>query len=368
MLMTTDLKMKTTAIGSLPHHNVDAALGFSFNLDIPFLPQIPMRNSWEYMIPQALEGLPGLEMDDSGTVTLNVDAWHSGAHALNQRLDRAFELNNYEPFEPTPATSSCWKPFLWELEERQIKVAKVQIAGPLTTQWGLRLNDGSNIDRYPDISSQILRLVLARTLAMTQRLRQSDVTPLLFLDEPALYVLTTQDPRHLLALQELRILIQVLRKNHVTVGLHCCSDTDWSQALSLGLDILSLDAALSLNSLLKHGAALRTFISNGSRLSLGVIPTNLPTNLVDASSESSPSDSLEIFSRILATFAQHPEHRSEDVRKTLTESLFTPACGLALQTTSEAELILSALKDFKTSCSRYLEKGNDQGQDKGYKR
>lgn len=40
------LTAQTTAIGSLPHHNVDAALAFSFQLGIPFLPQIPIRNSW----------------------------------------------------------------------------------------------------------------------------------------------------------------------------------------------------------------------------------------------------------------------------------------------------------------------------------
>ena len=33
----------------------DAALAFSFSMDVPFLPQIPIRNPWEYMIAQALE-------------------------------------------------------------------------------------------------------------------------------------------------------------------------------------------------------------------------------------------------------------------------------------------------------------------------
>ena len=57
---------QTTAIGSLPHHNADAALEYSFRHGIPFLPQMPVRNPWEYMIPQALEGLPGLEVSREG--------------------------------------------------------------------------------------------------------------------------------------------------------------------------------------------------------------------------------------------------------------------------------------------------------------
>ena len=54
------LARRTTGIGSLPHHNIDTALEYSFQFGLPFLPQIPIRSPWELMITQALEGLPGL--------------------------------------------------------------------------------------------------------------------------------------------------------------------------------------------------------------------------------------------------------------------------------------------------------------------
>ena len=72
----------TTGIGSLPHHNADAALEHSFRMGIPFLPQIPIRNPWEFMIAQTLEGLPGLQADADGSVTLNTDIWLSRASAF----------------------------------------------------------------------------------------------------------------------------------------------------------------------------------------------------------------------------------------------------------------------------------------------
>src|SRR4051812_41571970 len=80
----------TTAIGSLPHHNIDAALEFSFQTDIPFLPQIPIRNPWEFMIAQALEGMPGLAIDEDGTCRLDLDVWTGRCHAFNERLLTAF--------------------------------------------------------------------------------------------------------------------------------------------------------------------------------------------------------------------------------------------------------------------------------------
>src|SRR5438046_1915242 len=93
----------TTGIGSLPHHNVDAALAFSFRAGIPFLPQIPVRNPWEYMLPQALEGLPGLMTEKDGTIRLNLEVWKSRREEFDRQMRVAFqdERSGLEPFEPS---------------------------------------------------------------------------------------------------------------------------------------------------------------------------------------------------------------------------------------------------------------------------
>src|SRR5688572_5251208 len=121
---------RITGIGSLPHHNVDAALAFSFKHGIPFLPQIPIRNPWEYMIAQAIEGIPGLQLENEGNISLNIDIWESQSYLLDRRLAEAFgqgpsKKQAFEAFEPSAATSSCWQPFLWELQEREISFAKI---------------------------------------------------------------------------------------------------------------------------------------------------------------------------------------------------------------------------------------------------
>src|SRR3954463_3694303 len=103
------LRPSTTCIGSLPHHNVDAALEYSFRLGIPFLPQIPIRNPWEYMIAQALEGLPGLQVERDGEVKLNFDVWKDRSAAFQKRLDEALanRANDaFETYEPSAASSS----------------------------------------------------------------------------------------------------------------------------------------------------------------------------------------------------------------------------------------------------------------------
>src|SRR6478735_9027007 len=112
---------RLTAIGSLPHHNIDTALEYSLKLGIPFLPQIPIRNPWEFMISQALEGLPGLQVEEDGNAILNLEVWKSQSHWLTQRLRAAFsegpgKKGAFSGFEPSASISSCWQPFLWELQ------------------------------------------------------------------------------------------------------------------------------------------------------------------------------------------------------------------------------------------------------------
>ncbi|MGZ3708781.1 MAG: hypothetical protein ACXWPM_08360 [Bdellovibrionota bacterium] len=337
-------ELPITGIGSLPHHNVDAALAFSFQMGIPFLPQIPIRNPWEFMIAQALEGIPGLHIEADASIQLNVDIWHSRANALNKRLSEAFESqarDAFEAFEPSAASSSSWQPFLWELEEHGVKRAKIQIAGPLTSQWALRLSDGKSPEKYPDLSTQIFRLVTARALGMSKRLQAEGVEPIVYLDEPALYCWDPSNPRHVLALQELKILVQTLRKEGVQVGLHCCSNTHWEAVLGLGLHYLSVDTSLSLESLLAagEGRALKTFIEGGGKLSLGVIPTT----------RSSALHSLSVPAlkrQLLKSFEQAWGAGSALTDRVLSEAIFTPACGLAYQSAADAEFILETLTGF----------------------
>lgn len=339
--MTTTAK--TTAIGSLPHHNIDAALAASFQLDIPYLPQIPIRNPWEYMIAQALEGLPGLIVDKDGTVTLDVTVWAGRSRTFNERLLNAFSVmgakrDAFESFEPSAATSSGWQPFLWELEERGVKLAKIQIAGPLTAQWALRLSNGANITTYPELASQIYRLVLARALAMSRRLQAGGIQPILFLDEPGLYGLNHSDPLHALALQEVKFLVQALRKESVIVGLHCCSNTDWNAVLNLGLDYISIDTHLSLESLLSTGGAAVQYVEGGGKFSLGVIPTSKELTRTP--------NAKDLLAELLDQFSRHWPTRPDLVKRVLSQALYTPACGLALHNPADAEVILSTLAEF----------------------
>ena len=336
---------RTTGIGSLPHHNADSALEFSLKMGIPFLPQIPIRNPWEFMIAQALEGLPGLQAERDGSCEIDQDLWDARAHEYRKKLESAFkrseeDLTAFEAFEPSSATSSCWQPFLWELEERGHKLAKLQIAGPLTAQWALKTITRDALS--PDLAAQIFRLVTARALAMCRRLKGVGIQPILYLDEPGLYALDLTKVTHTLALKELGLTIQALRKEDVWVGIHCCSNTHWGAVLALGIDFLSIDTELSLESLLEGATTpthpIHAFVRGGGRLSLGVIPTGRGPQLHSINTK-------QLLAELLDTFGRTCGDQPKLIEQILTQALFTPACGLALHTVSDAELALEALTE-----------------------
>jgi len=348
-LATLPVHPGTTGIGSLPHHNIDAALEFSFQNRIPFLPQIPIRNPWEYMIAQALEGMPGLLVDKEGSAQLDLAVWTGRSHAFNERLLAAFS-NMANPdafalFEPSSAASSSWQPYLWELAERQISLAKIQLAGPLTAQWVLQLKDGTPADRYPEVGEQVYRLVLARALAMSRRLRMEGVQPLLYLDEPGLYGLSISNPRHVMGMQQLKLMIQALTKEGVLVGLHCCSNTDWAQTLGLGWHVLSIDSELSLASVLEAQEAVEGFLDRGGRFSLGIIPTT-------QGNRNSEWNGPKLVQRVQETFTKVWPGKETLTQKVLREAIFTPACGLAFQSPTDAESILATLLEIEDYCER----------------
>ncbi len=178
----------TTGIGSLPHTQVELGLQAALAMDIPFLPQLPMRHPSEYMIPAALEGLPGLRFDEDGHV-------HGGPGRVGGRARRPSRRGwrrrcapvSWRPSSPRRRRCRAWRPFLWEVENRKLALAKAQLAGPFTVRSVARTSEGRPTLEVPGLDQAMYRLVMARSLAMVKALRRAGTTPLFFLDEPGLY-------------------------------------------------------------------------------------------------------------------------------------------------------------------------------------
>jgi hypothetical protein len=323
----------TTGIGSLPHTQLELALQMALHHDLCFLPQLPAQNPSELMIPAALEGLPGMTFDAEGVCTVALSTWEAQAETFGQRLESALSSGSLGDFEPTPASCRAFKPFLWEVEHRKLPFAKVQLAGPATVRWVARLDDGRPASSVPRLDQQIFRMLLAKTTALVRAVRRANATPVIFLDEPGLYALDMKDVRHRVVHQELKMLVVALQREGALVGLHCCSNTDWRAVLELGLDILSIDARLSLDAVLEERASFWRFLAEGSTLCLGIVPTDLKSAYVLSELVESVEASLR---------ATTP--RDMSFEGALARVLLSPACGLGMRSVRDAEKIIDEVR------------------------
>ncbi len=324
----------STGVGSLPHTQGELGLQAALAQDVPYLPQLPSGNAAELMIASALDGLPGLSFDDEGVCTVDLGAWEAGTGALTRRIDLALASGQLAEFEPSVQACRSWRPFVFEVETRKLPFAKVQLAGPTTVRWVAKTSTGAAVSELPALDRQIYQLLLAKSLALVKALRRAGATPLLFLDEPGLYALSRGDVRQAVALKELGLLVAAVQREGALVGVHCCSNTDWAAVLGLGLDILSIDARLSLDAVLEEREAWLEHIGGGATMALGIVPTDLTS----AYSVPELCESVEASLR-----ASVPKGVAFEAL--LSRMLVTPACGLAMRTVKDAERIIDEVRE-----------------------
>jgi methionine synthase II (cobalamin-independent) len=322
--------MKTTGIGSLPHHNVDSALDYSFRHDIPFLPQLPFKSPKELMVYQTLFGFPGLELRQKDAV-LNLKLYLKSREESKLKIQKAFKENHFRDFLPTPEEYSAFAPFLFELQERNVTHAKIQITGPETLNYVLTLNDGESIRDYSLIKNDILEFCMVKGFALIEAIKELGIRPIIFIDEPILSLIKPSDTLFVTALSDLTILINSFKKMGAKVGLHCCGNTDWASLLKLNLDYLSFDYSLSSGEIKKASEEMKAFKNSLGHFSLGI----LPTDLFDGVNETISIDDLKTLKNVWGT-----------------EILLTCACGLGLKSAEKAEKFLAKLKDLKFSLQK----------------
>lgn len=92
---------QTTAMGILPHTEINQALRLALSLDIPFWPQLPKVSFCEDMYAQAAEQFPGVTLDlEEQRVNFSMDKFYQDLPIYVENLDdlRYFAISEkYSP-------------------------------------------------------------------------------------------------------------------------------------------------------------------------------------------------------------------------------------------------------------------------------
>ncbi|MDD5347450.1 MAG: hypothetical protein PHT59_02410 [Candidatus Omnitrophica bacterium] len=331
-----NIKGLATGIGSLPFHDADQATDFVLkNLpQVPFWPQLPKRDLREGMVAQFSEGLPCIR------------ATADGMFFDEREKDRELEVfygriiaGETQKFAISRDYAAGLYSFLRRLKDKGcagIEAVKCQITGPFTV--AASVNDKAGVALIHD---EIFMEAVIKGLAMKAlwqiRLFEEFKKPLIvFVDEPYLscfgsaFTPLSRDT----VIKNLTELTKDLQSDQVTVGVHCCGNTDWSiftEVESIGL--ISFDAFEFWDRLVLYADDLKKFLKRGGILCWGMVPTQ----------EYSDAITPDVLKKRLDEALAAMVRKGVDEKLVRQQLLVSPACGCGSLDVRTTEKIFGTL-------------------------
>lgn len=301
--------LKTTAMGILPHEDVDRALELVLTLDIPFWPQLPNVSFHEDMYVQSSENFPGVRVYE------NEKKIRFDTIRFYEDLQRYAETSLYpSTFDITEAYSLVYRKFL-KLDLSSYAAIRGQITGPVS--FGLKIFDENNkpIIYNDEVRTLIFDFIRQKTIRQYEHLREKNANAFMFVDEPGLEFIFsglsgyTQER----ARDDFASFFQGI---HAPRGIHLCGNPDWDFLLSLDIDLLSFDTYARGELFVNYAGRIKKFLDRGAVISWGIVPTGFEN--FDRETISSLMSRLEV---LWDTLAQ----KGIDRQRMIERSLLAPA-------------------------------------------
>jgi hypothetical protein len=265
-MITFEARCSTTAMGIMPHKDVERALELALSLDIPFWPQLPKVSLYEDMYVQTSQNFPGIAIDfDKGRLSFDTARFE-------QELDEYFgKMDIPEAFALTAEYSAVFHQFLSK-ELQGYKAIRGQVTGPVS--FGFKVLD-ENLKPviYNDEARTILfDFIQKKANIQYRKLKERNPHAFVWLDEPGLgYVFSgLSGYNEQQAKKDYHNFVAGLEGPK---GLHLCADVNLPYLLELGVEILSFDAYQIGFMPKEYAGSVAEFIKKGEIISWGIVPT-----------------------------------------------------------------------------------------------
>jgi len=335
-----EFKGLCTAIGSLPHQDVERACEIVLESfpQIPAWPQLPKLNLRENMYIQVSEGMPYLVLDEKkGMVYFQTKGDITGE--LEKFYEKIIE-NRVDYFKIGEEYAAGFYSLMEHLRKRLseekrgagILALKGQLIGPIS--FGLTVTDEN---RKSILYHQQLVDAVVKTCGMKARwqiTRMREVFPqiVIFIDEPYLasfgsaFVSLGRDE----VVNYLNQVIDSIKLEGAIAGIHCCGNTDWSILMDTKVDIISFDAYSYLETIGLYPEKLKEFLSQGHYLAWGIVPAS------SKAMEEEINSLIERFENGLKLL----DSKGVEREKILENLLITPSCGTGTLPVEVAEKVV----------------------------
>jgi hypothetical protein len=342
--------LTVTGIGSVPYGDPQEAVTLILenSPEMPFWPQMVRLGFREEMVAQGAGGLPGLKVDVEARQVI-LDPAVSREMALADFYETIW-AGGLDAFALAREEAQGFYALLARLAARSDgpSALKGQVVGPVTFAGMVKTAEGKAI-LYDRELTQAVSQGLARKAAwQAEQFRQAGAEAVVFFDEPilsgfgsAFFPVSREEVAAILT----DTIEAAKEPGPVTVGVHCCGNTDWALLLESPLDILSFDSYGFFDQLLLYENALAGFFQRGGYLAWGLAPTG--EELAQETGDSLWQRFTSQVGRLAAL--------GLGVRQVLERSLLTPACGLGYLSPEGATRALTLLAELSRRGRRWLQ-------------
>ncbi|MEE8469974.1 MAG: hypothetical protein V3S51_01450 [Dehalococcoidia bacterium] len=249
--MLLDADCKTTAMGIMPHTDIEKALELVLSLDIPFWPQLPRVSFHEDMYAQTSQNFPGIVVDlESYSQTIG----EPETFALSEDYSLVYHRFLAEDLGGYPAIRG-------------------QLTGPVSFGFKIVDEDAKPIIYNDEIRSILFDFIQKKANVQYQELGRRNRNAFVWVDEPGLgWVFSSLSGYNdVQARDEYRDFLSGLEGPR---GLHLCANVNLPYLLSLGVQILSFDAYQMEIMPREYANAVAGFLNDGGVICWGIVPTD----------------------------------------------------------------------------------------------
>jgi len=259
---------KTTAMGIMPHTDVEKALELALSLDIPFWPQLPRVSFYEDMYVQTSQNFPGITVDPRNEkISFNTAKFAAELVAYAQRMAQP------ETFALSQRYSAVYHRFLAE-DLQGYTAIRGQVTGPVS--FGFRVADENNrpIIYNEEVRTLLFDFIQRKINTQYRQLKKKNRNAFVWLDEPGLGWIFSglSGYNDMQAKQDYQSFLASFDGRR---ALHLCANVNLPYLLELGIQLVSFDAYQMQLMPKGYASAVANFIHHGGVISWGIVPTNL---------------------------------------------------------------------------------------------
>ncbi len=341
--MTFTPKCMATAIGSMPHPDVQRALDVVLSAipEAPIWPQLSARGLHEQMEIQYSEGMPRRVIDEE-----KQRMYFDTSGDYSDEFAEFYELY-MTAMDPDDGTGDCsamaispeFSAGIPALEQRLQSLGgsrpfvKVQTTGPCS--FALTIVDENKRALY---YNEEFRDMVIKALAMKCRWQIQKFKPyadniICFVDEPILsgfgsstYVSVQRDD----VVAILQEMVEAVHADGALCGVHCCGNTEWSILMDAGVDFVNFDAFEFGETIAMYPDHVKQHIEAGRHLAVGVVPTST------AIREQTVETLVTQYEKVIDNAALKSGVDAQQLKE---HTLITPSCGTGSMEVADAEKV-----------------------------